>query len=116
MPVAVPPAREIARAIADDGVGGEGVAHDLDARAEVELDRCSVSIGTRLGLAPLQPFAVRVAAGRKAHQVGIAPLGGHLAKFAHVGADRQIGVIDAAKLVGVGVDVDKQLVGMVGGD
>ena len=47
-------------------------------------------------------------AGREADQVGVVPVGRHLAKFAHVGADRQIGVIDAAKLVGVGVDVDER--------
>ena len=36
MPVAVPPAREIARTVADDRVGGQRLAHCLDYRAEVE--------------------------------------------------------------------------------
>jgi hypothetical protein len=53
-------------------------------------------------------------AGREADEVGIEPVVGHLAELAHVGADRQIGVIDAAKLVRVGVDVDQDLIGVVG--
>ena len=53
---------------------------------------------------------------READQVGVAPVVDHLGELAHVGADRQVGVIDAAELVGVGVDVDQRLAGMVGRD
>ena len=111
MPVTVPPAREIARAVADDGVHGKDVAHRLDARAKVQFHALA-----RLGIAPFEPFAMRVLAGREAHQFGVVPVGRHFAKFAHVGADREVGVVDAAEFVGVGVDVDQQLAGMVGGD
>ncbi len=55
-------------------------------------------------------------AGGEADQVGVAPIVDHFGKLAHVGADRQVGVIDVAELVGVGVDVDEGLAGMVGRD
>ena len=44
------------------------------------------------------------------------PVVDHLGELAHVGADRQVGVIDPAEFVGVGVDVDERLAGMVGRD
>ena len=91
--------------------GRELVAHRLDARAEVERDALA-----RLGLGPVEPFAVRFLAGVEADQIGVAPFVDHLRELAHVGADRQVGVIDAAELVGVGVDVDQDLAGMVGRD
>ena len=59
---------------------------------------------------------MRFLAGAETDEVGVAPLVDHLGELAHVGADRQIGVIDAAELVGVGVDVDERLAGMVGRD
>ena len=52
---------------------------------------------------------MRFVAAAEADQVGVGPVGDHFGEFAHVGADRQVGVIDAAELVGVGVDVDQGL-------
>ena len=92
-------------------VVGERVAHRLDARTKVHGDAFA-----SLGLAPFQPFAVRFLAGAEANQVRVVPVGDQLGEFAHVGADRQVGVIDPAELVGVGVDVDQRLAGMVGRD
>ena len=59
-PVAVPPAREIAGAVADDRVFRELLAHCRDAWAEVELHAFA-----RLRLRPFQPFRVRLFARRK---------------------------------------------------
>ena len=64
-PVAVPPAGEIAGAVADDGVLGELVAHRRDARAEVELHAFA-----RLGLRPVEPFLVRFLAAEKRTRSG----------------------------------------------
>ena len=49
---------------------------------------------------------MRILAAGEADEVGIAPLVDHLGEFAHVRANRQVGVIDAAELIGVGMDVD----------
>src|SRR5688572_31394470 len=49
MPEAVPPAREIARAVADDRVGRQPLAHRRDGQPEIELRR------GRLRNAPLAP-------------------------------------------------------------
>src|SRR5205814_7059265 len=68
------------------------------------------------GLGPFEPFVVRLVAAREADEIGVDPLVEHLGELAHVGADRQIGVIDAAKLVGVGMDVNQRLVRMIGCD
>ena len=54
-PVAVPPAGEIARTIADDRVGGQRVAHELHAGREIE--RVGVA---RCRCGPLGPFLVRL--------------------------------------------------------
>ena len=111
-PVAVPPAREIAGAVADDGVRRELVAHRRDARAEVERDafaRLAARVHSSHSWCACSPAG-------EADQVGVGPVVDHLGELAHVGADRQIGVIDPAELVGVGVDVDQRLAGMVGGD
>ena len=59
---------------------------------------------------------MRVIAAREAHEVGIDPFVDHLRELAHVGANRKIGVINPAELVRVGVDVDKRLARMLGGD
>ncbi len=59
---------------------------------------------------------MRFLAGVEADQVRVVPVGRHLGELAHVGADRQVGVEHPAQFVGVGVDVDQQLVGMVGRD
>ena len=37
-----------------------------------------------------------------------------LCEFAHVGADREVGMVDPAELIGIGVDVDDGLAGVVG--
>ena len=78
--------------------------------------RSSFTPSRGFGSRPFEPFLVRFLAAREADQVGVAPLVDHLGELAHVGADRQVGVIDAAELVGVGVDVDERLAGMVGRD
>jgi hypothetical protein len=59
---------------------------------------------------------VRFIAAGKANEVGVGPLVEHLRELAHVGADRQVGVVDPAELVRVGVDVDQNLAGMIGRD
>src|SRR3954453_17754940 len=92
-PVAVPPAGEIAGAVADDGVLLKPLAHCCDAGAEVERDAFP-----RLRLAPVEPFLVRVIAAGEADEIGVDPLVEHLGELAHVGADRQVGVVDAAEL------------------
>ena len=56
---------------------------------------------------------MRVLAAREADEVGIDPAVDQLGEFTHVGADRQIGVKDAAELVRVRVDVDQGLSRMV---
>ena len=78
--------------------------------------RSSFTPSRGFGLRPFEPFLVRVLAAREADEVGVDPLVDHLGELAHVGADRQIGVIDAAELVRVGMDVDERLAGMVGRD
>src|SRR4051794_5374496 len=105
----MPPAGEIAGAVANDRVVGELLAHRRDARAEVEFHALS-----RPGLRPFEPLLVRLLAGREANEVGVAPLVDHLRELAHVGADWQIGVIDAAELVWVRMDVNQRLTRMVG--
>ena len=52
----------------------------------------------------------------KSNQLRIAPLVDHFREFAHVGNDRQVGMMDAAQFVGVRVDMDQRLAGMVGSD
>jgi hypothetical protein len=56
---------------------------------------------------------MRLLAAREADEVGIVPLVDHLREFAHVGADREVGVINVAELVRVGMDVDEGLAPMV---
>ena len=111
MPITVPPAGEIAGAVADDGVFREPLAHRLDAQSQVELHAFP-----RLRLRPFEPFLVRLLPARKADEVGVDPLVEHLRELAHVGADRQVGDIDAPHLVRVGVHVDERLPRMLGGD
>ena len=84
--------------------------------AATQGPRSSFTPSRGFGSRPFEPFLVRVLAAGEADEVGVDPLVDHLGELAHVGADRQIGVIDAAELVGVGVDVDERLAGMVGRD
>ncbi len=54
----MPPARIIARAIADDAVGGEDIAHRLDHHAQVEPGILKPVGGFRRR--PAAPFVVRL--------------------------------------------------------
>ena len=89
----------------------EPLAHRRDAWAEVERDALA-----RLRLGPFEPFLVGFLAAREADEVGVLPFVDHLGELAHVRADRQVGVIDVAELVRVGMDVDQRLARMVGRD
>src|SRR6185312_17504187 len=68
-PIAMPPAGEITRAVADDGVLGKLLTHRGNARAEVE----SHSVA-RLRLGPFEPFLVRLLARAEFHQIRVDPL------------------------------------------
>src|SRR5579872_4416936 len=59
---------------------------------------------------------MRLFTARKADQVGIDPAVDFLSEFAHVGANREVGDVNAAKFIGIGVDVDERLAGMLGRD
>ena len=59
---------------------------------------------------------MRLLTAREAHQIGIDPIVDHLGELAHVGADGQVGQIDAAQLVGIGMNVHERLPGVVGRD
>jgi len=50
------------------------------------------------------------------HQLGVVPVGRHFGEFVHLGADRQFGLVDPSQFIRVGVDVNQDLVGMVGRD
>ena len=52
---------------------------------------------------------MRLLAAGEADEVRVDPAVEQLGELAHVGADRQIGVIDAAELVWVGMDMDQSL-------
>ena len=56
---------------------------------------------------------MRLLAAGETDEIGVVPLVDHLRELAHVGADRQIGMIDVAKLVRVGMDVDQRLSRMI---
>src|SRR5678816_4290338 len=55
-------------------------------------------------------------AARETNEVRVDPIVEHFRELAHVGADRQVGMVDVTKLVGVGMDVDERLAGMVRSD
>ena len=96
----MPPAREVARTVADDRIGGERFAGKREAAREIER----VAPGRRGG--PFEPFAVRLGAGIEGDDFAFVPERGALGELAGIGADRQVGAVDAVELLRVRMDVD----------
>ena len=102
-------AGKIAGAIADDCVGGKLLLHRGNALAEVQFRSSGLWRG------PGEIIVMCCLAGVEAQQI-VFPQGDLFGKFIHLRADRQIGAIDMVEFVGIGVDVDENLVGVVGGE
>ena len=104
----MPPAGEIARAVADDRIGRQRLTHRHDARAEIQrhaLARPRRRPGV-IGVVRLQ--IVRLCRAVDQRQ--------RLAELRHGGADREIGAVGHAELGGVRMDVDEPLPRMLGRD
>ena len=106
-PVAVPPPGKIARTVADDRIRRKRGAHGCDAGGQI-----NGRIG-RLRRRPVEPFRVSLGPGIERDHRCIFPQRRTLGEFIHRTAQREIGAIDPAQLLRVGVDVDQQLAGML---
>ena len=108
-PIAMPPAREIARTIAEDAIRRQRVAHRRDALAKVQL-------GFKGGRGvPRNPVLMRLSTfgqGRGRRGQGRC----RLSKARHIRTDRKVCPIHAVELIGVRVNMDQRLARMIRGD
>lgn len=107
-PVAMPPAREVSGAVADDRVLGQRGAHCGDAGAEIHCDALA-----RLGG---RPGVVRIVRLEIVRVRGAVYQRQRLGEFGHRGADREIGAVRHAQFGRIGVNVDQALTGVFRSD